>query len=297
MSAWSARSGRLAQRPAARPGRHRRPLRLRHPPPDRLAEPAASATCRTISWCGTRSTRRPRPGLARQRICAAAWSPAPAMPAANSPPRDTKRHAAALADWLEARITIDQPINIHLTGCHHSCAQHYVADIGLLATKVEQRRGPRSKATTCSSAAAPGQSRNSAGWCATKWCSTTCRLWCWRMFRSLAGRSAGRDLPGLHRRPVGRRSPPLRRARARDGRMNAVSPPIPLIPENAPFSPAQRAWLNGFLAGLYGGATSSGLSIGTPPGPEPEDFPWHDPDPRTRRAHDARRGQAAQAIG
>ncbi len=51
---------------------------------------------------------------------------------------DTKRHAAALVDWLEARIRIDQPINIHLTGCHHSCAQHYVADIGLLATKVEQ---------------------------------------------------------------------------------------------------------------------------------------------------------------
>ena len=51
---------------------------------------------------------------------------------------DTKRHAAALVDWLEARITIDQPINIHLTGCHHSCAQHYVADIGLLATKIER---------------------------------------------------------------------------------------------------------------------------------------------------------------
>ena len=51
---------------------------------------------------------------------------------------DTKRHAAALADYLEQHITIDQPVNIHLTGCHHSCAQHYVADIGLLATKVEQ---------------------------------------------------------------------------------------------------------------------------------------------------------------
>jgi len=37
---------------------------------------------------------------------------------------DTKRHAAALVDWLEPRIRIDQPINIHLTGCHHSCAQH-----------------------------------------------------------------------------------------------------------------------------------------------------------------------------
>jgi ferredoxin-nitrite reductase len=51
---------------------------------------------------------------------------------------DTKRHAAELVEWLEQRITIDQPLNIHLTGCHHSCAQHYVADIGLLATKVEQ---------------------------------------------------------------------------------------------------------------------------------------------------------------
>jgi ferredoxin-nitrite reductase len=49
---------------------------------------------------------------------------------------DTKRHAAELADFLEARITLDQPINIHLTGCHHSCAQHYIADIGLLAAKV-----------------------------------------------------------------------------------------------------------------------------------------------------------------
>ncbi len=51
---------------------------------------------------------------------------------------DTKRHAAALVDWLEARIEIDRPINIHLTGCHNSCAQHYVADIGLLATKIER---------------------------------------------------------------------------------------------------------------------------------------------------------------
>ena len=51
---------------------------------------------------------------------------------------DTKRHAAALAEWLDARITIDSPINIHLTGCHHSCAQHFIADIGLLAIKVER---------------------------------------------------------------------------------------------------------------------------------------------------------------
>ncbi|WP_043338730.1 NirA family protein [Belnapia moabensis] len=51
---------------------------------------------------------------------------------------DTKRHAAELADFLDARIAIDQPINIHLTGCHHSCAQHYIADIGLIGAKVER---------------------------------------------------------------------------------------------------------------------------------------------------------------
>jgi ferredoxin-nitrite reductase len=42
-----------------------------------------------------------------------------------------------LASYLEERLELDQPINIHLTGCHHSCAQHYIGDIGLLATKVE----------------------------------------------------------------------------------------------------------------------------------------------------------------
>jgi len=51
---------------------------------------------------------------------------------------DTKRHGLELVDYLDARLTLDQPINIHLTGCPNSCAQHYVGDIGLLATKVEK---------------------------------------------------------------------------------------------------------------------------------------------------------------
>jgi ferredoxin-nitrite reductase len=49
---------------------------------------------------------------------------------------DTKRHAAAIADWCEPRVEIDTPLNIHLTGCHHSCAQHYISDIGLIAAKI-----------------------------------------------------------------------------------------------------------------------------------------------------------------
>ena len=50
---------------------------------------------------------------------------------------DTKRHAEDIARWCEARLSLDVPVNIHLTGCHHSCAQHFVSEIGLLACKVQ----------------------------------------------------------------------------------------------------------------------------------------------------------------
>ena len=50
---------------------------------------------------------------------------------------DTKRHAEEIARWCETRLELDGPVNIHLTGCHHSCAQHYIGDIGLLACKVQ----------------------------------------------------------------------------------------------------------------------------------------------------------------
>jgi len=50
---------------------------------------------------------------------------------------DTKRHAEAIAQWCESRVALDAPLNIHLTGCPNSCAQHYIGDIGLLGTKTE----------------------------------------------------------------------------------------------------------------------------------------------------------------
>ena len=49
---------------------------------------------------------------------------------------DTKKNAMLIADYLEANTELDQPINIHVTGCPHSCAQHFIGDIGLLATKL-----------------------------------------------------------------------------------------------------------------------------------------------------------------
>jgi ferredoxin-nitrite reductase len=51
---------------------------------------------------------------------------------------DTKRHADEIAAWCETRVAIDTPVNIHLTGCHHSCAQHFISEIGLLACKVQE---------------------------------------------------------------------------------------------------------------------------------------------------------------
>jgi ferredoxin-nitrite reductase len=49
---------------------------------------------------------------------------------------NTKGHAMRLADHLDARLAVDEPLNIHLTGCPNSCAQHYIGDIGLLGIKL-----------------------------------------------------------------------------------------------------------------------------------------------------------------
>lgn len=58
------------------------------------------------------------------------------------------------------------------------------------------------------------------------------------------------------------------------------------IPESAPFNEQQRAWLNGFFAGLTGiqesagGSVATAMAAGLPsaeaPVEEEEDFPWHD---------------------
>lgn len=36
-----------------------------------------------------------------------------------------------------------------------------------------------------------------------------------------------------------------------------AQPSVPFIPDNAPFTPAQRAWLNGFLAGMFSGTQAA----------------------------------------
>jgi sulfite reductase (NADPH) flavoprotein alpha-component len=70
-----------------------------------------------------------------------------------------------------------------------------------------------------------------------------------------------------------RRSPPP---------IDGMSYIAPIIPENAPFTPAQRAWLNGWLAAYLapeGAANSAVPAIAAAPASEAvEDFPWHDPN-------------------
>ncbi len=53
---------------------------------------------------------------------------------------DTKSHALAVARALRDDGASDFPINVHLTGCGHSCAQHYCGDIGGIATKLADGR-------------------------------------------------------------------------------------------------------------------------------------------------------------
>ncbi len=69
---------------------------------------------------------------------------------------------------------------------------------------------------------------------------------------------------------------------------------IPVLPESAPFTPAQRAWLNGFFAGVLSvdetvvsgsavrratvvaAATTSNATSPAAVVEAEEDFPWHD---------------------
>ena len=63
---------------------------------------------------------------------------------------------------------------------------------------------------------------------------------------------------------------------------------IPILPESAPFAPAQRAWLNGFFAGIFNldrgtnlsalnGTAAATSALGAGRAAPEETFPWHDP--------------------
>ena len=66
----------------------------------------------------------------------------------------------------------------------------------------------------------------------------------------------------------------------------AVPVPVPVLPDTAPFSPDQRAWLNGFFAGMLSVDAAGASAVAGVPGPAQsalaappieDDAPWHDP--------------------
>src|SRR2546421_4009550 len=68
----------------------------------------------------------------------------------------------------------------------------------------------------------------------------------------------------------------------------APSAAVPVIPDSAPFTAAQRAWLNGFFAGMLGGQSVRSVTQANAPSAPPveaeEEFPWHDPSlPQSER--------------
>ncbi len=158
---------------------------------------------------------------------------------------DTKTHAVALAHTLDERFPqLTQPINLHVTGCINSCAQHYIGDIGLMGTKVEGEEG---YVVSLGGGTDGDQGIAREFLPAIKYADLP------PVMERLLGAfdtsraSRSRDPSRLHAPPVDRRTAQLRPG---GGPMST----FPFIPDNAPFNPAQRAWLNGFLAGLYSSA-------------------------------------------
>ncbi|MCY7390281.1 MAG: precorrin-3B synthase, partial [Leptolyngbyaceae cyanobacterium CAN_BIN12] len=76
------------------------------------------------------SASRDRPDTA---IAACAGKPGCAASATH-----TQTHAIALINHLNQHLTLECPVNIHLTGCKKSCAQPSPAEITLLGTTFEQ---------------------------------------------------------------------------------------------------------------------------------------------------------------
>ena len=147
----------------ARPCRHGAGPGRRRYPADRLAEPAAlrASRRRTPSWSRRRLQEiglTAKASSIRAGLVACTGNTGCKFALSN-----TKGTAMAIAEWVEPRVALDTPINIHLTGCPHSCAQHYIGDIGLLAARVPRRPTARtpSRAFTCSSAAASARTRRS----------------------------------------------------------------------------------------------------------------------------------------
>ena len=217
------------------------------------------------------------------------------MSAAASPPPTPSATPRRSRAGARRASTLDGPVNIHLTGCHHSCAQHYIGDIGLIACKVPvSDEGDTVEGYHILSAAASARdagarrarsSRREGGGRAARRSSA-----CSRPISRTAPRPTRPSSPS---RAATRSRRSRRMCDAEAVRMSADAAArrsSQLIPETAPFTPEQRAWLNGFFAGLVsldgagvtravaggGGGADAGARRRGRRRRDDDDAPWHD---------------------
>ncbi len=50
---------------------------------------------------------------------------------------ETKARSRQIADYLEKRVPLDEPLRLHVTGCPNACAQYQIGHIGLMGSKAK----------------------------------------------------------------------------------------------------------------------------------------------------------------
>jgi ferredoxin-nitrite reductase len=50
---------------------------------------------------------------------------------------DTKASAEAFAREMETLLPLKTPLRVHWSACQHGCGQHYIGDIGLMASRTQ----------------------------------------------------------------------------------------------------------------------------------------------------------------
>ena len=143
--------------------------------------------------------------------------------------------------WTQ-HFHIDQPINLHVTGCPNSCAQHYIGDIGLLGATVGGEEGYQvfigggsDQDQAIARELLPAINFNELPEAMN------------RLFAAFTKRrNEGESFLEFSRR---HETAELKNFCA--GNVVTQARSVPLIPEDAPFTPAQRAWLNGFIVGMF----------------------------------------------
>ena len=171
-----------------------------------------------------------------------------------SSPPPTPSSTPKTSPMVRSARRLDGPVNIHLTGCHHSCAQHYIGDIGLIACRSPTTTTPtRSRAITSWSAAASAPSRPRPRDLSRRQGRGRARA---RRAHAqgLSRASASRDetfLTFSRRHEVEALKRCSRRRLTMSKNVADRRRRSDLVPETAPFTEEQRAWLNGFFAGLF----------------------------------------------